>query len=299
MTVSGNQKYLLFSGCLIETQMPQVERLALDVLPQIGVPLERVEFSCCPEPIHVRGASQILWLTLAARNLCKAESQGLNILSLCNGCVNTLAQTNHILMTDQNLREEVNIGLAELGLEFRGTIRVKHFLHAIYDTLGINGVKDQIQKPLDFLRVATHPGCHLLNPKDAIGFDDPIDPVIFDQMINALGAETVEHETKTMCCGVSLATTGDRMGSYRAIRTKLEDVLRSGGDCIAVGCPFCFRQYDTGQRLFRSKLNLNHPVPVYNYLQLLALALGFPMDEVFLNQNKIRHPEHMKAFQEA
>lgn len=296
MTISDNQPYLLFSGCLIETQMPQIERLALEILPQIGIPLEQVEFSCCPEPIHVRGASQTLWLTLAARNLCKAEDLGFDIISLCNGCVNTLAQVNHILKTDQNLCEEVNVGLAELGLEFRGTIKVKHFLHAIYDRIGINGVKDQILRPLDFLYVAAHPGCHLLNPKEIIGFDDPNDPVIFDQMVEALGAETVEHETKTICCGVSLATTGDRTGSYHAIRTKVEDVQRCGGNCIAVGCPFCFRQYDTGQKLFRSKLR--KPIPVYNYLQLLALALGFPMEAVFLTQHKIKRPEHLKAFQE-
>ncbi len=47
--------YLLFPGCLIETQYPFLEKLAYNVLPRMGISLEREKgFLCCPEPIQFR-----------------------------------------------------------------------------------------------------------------------------------------------------------------------------------------------------------------------------------------------------
>ena len=75
----------------IETSKGAV--LAVETLPKIGIQLaDREEFACCPEPISFRGAADHTWLVLAARNLCLAEKRGANIISLCNGCENTLSQ---------------------------------------------------------------------------------------------------------------------------------------------------------------------------------------------------------------
>jgi len=44
------------------------------------------------------------------------EREGLNIMTLCNGCFGTLNKTNKLLKKD-NVREEINKYLKEIGME--------------------------------------------------------------------------------------------------------------------------------------------------------------------------------------
>ncbi len=41
-----------------------------------------------------------VWLVVGARNLSLAEAEGKNIVSLCNGCTNTLRGVKHQLQHD-------------------------------------------------------------------------------------------------------------------------------------------------------------------------------------------------------
>ena len=46
--------YLFFKGCTIPVKFPYLEKLALALLPSIGINLdESTQFSCCPDPIQV------------------------------------------------------------------------------------------------------------------------------------------------------------------------------------------------------------------------------------------------------
>ena len=72
--------YLFFKGCTIPASLPNVEKLALEVLPEIGINLiESDEFTCCPDPIRLQGANQYFWISTAARNITIAEEKKLNI----------------------------------------------------------------------------------------------------------------------------------------------------------------------------------------------------------------------------
>ncbi|MCG3217894.1 MAG: CoB--CoM heterodisulfide reductase subunit B [Candidatus Heimdallarchaeota archaeon] len=288
---------LLFTGCLIEVNYPYLEKLANDLLPKIGLGIsDRIEFMCCPEPISFRGATDYSWLVLAARNLCLAEQKGANIISLCNGCENTLAQANIMLQNDPELLEKVNRDLAEIGFNYKGTVKTRHFLQAIYEEVGLEKLKSFVTRPLSFLKGASHAGCHLLNPADILKFDDPLDPVVLDELMDALGIEVIDYEGKTLCCGVSLATADDREGSINALKTKLLATQKYDADCLIVGCPFCFKQYDVGQRLNRKRLDEVEPTPVYYYLQLLGLAMGLPFEETSISTHKIKSQAHMALF---
>jgi len=82
-------KFLLFLGCVIPYRLPSYEVSARKVLGKLGVELvEMPDFNCCGFPMDP--IDHELALTLAARNLSLAEQEGLNILTLCNGCFGTL-----------------------------------------------------------------------------------------------------------------------------------------------------------------------------------------------------------------
>ena len=72
------------------------------------------------------------------------------------------------------------------------------------------------------------------------------------------------------------------------MNAKLTDIHAAGADCIAVGCPFCFQQFDMGQLTTARKFGLEFRVPVLNYLQLLGLAMGYTAEQMQLGEHKIK-----------
>ena len=283
-------KYALFLGCFIPVRLPHIEAVARGVLPQLGIELADIDgFTCCPEPVGFL-TDRMTGLAMAARNICLAEETGLDIITLCNGCTYTLKQANETLKSDAALRARVNDVLAETGHEFKGTVDVLHFAQVLSRRVGLDGIKAVVKKPLTGLRVACHPGCHILSPPAVMGFDDPLDPVVLDGMVSALGAEPVDWDKKTGCCGWTLTNYGEREAANRLLGVKLDAMHTAGADCSTVICPQCFYQFDTGQMLAARELKLEYKVPTIYYLQLLALAMGRSLDESGIRQHRVKDP---------
>lgn len=286
---NSNHRFAFFRGCMIPVKLPHLEYVARQVLPRLGAQLVDLDgFTCCPDPVGFGAADPLTWIAIAARNLSLAEEQNLDVLSLCNGCAYTLRHAVHDLAGSPALRRRVNDILAETGHTYRGASQVKHFLPWLAQDVGLDAIRRAVRRPLAGLRVATHTGCHLLSPQYLHGFDDSEDPVVFDQLVAALGATPLDYQTKTLCCGIGFAVSGQPDPGAAALTAKLTDVHAAAADCIAVGCPFCFQQFDMGQLTAARKFNLDFKVPVLNYLQLLGLALGFDAEEMQLAAHKIK-----------
>jgi len=218
-----------------------------------------------------------------------AEEQGASIVALCNGCANTLAIANHQLLRNEKLREIVNNFLTGTSRRYHGTIEVKHFLKTLWADIGLEVLSRKIKRPLGEIKAATHSGCHLLSPEEVMQFDNPLDPTKFDKLVEILGAESIEYDQSTDCCGVSLALTGDHEAALHAVRDKLVNVYNNEANCLVVGCPFCFQQFDLLQSRAIKKFDLPFTVPIYNYLQLLGIALGYPVENMGFSAHKIRN----------
>ena len=283
-------KYLYFKGCTVPVKFPNLEKVANDVLPEIGIELvEDGQFSCCPDPVQVQGVNVKFWYATAARNLAIAEEQNMNIVTMCNGCLNTLAIVNHELKKDSKLKAKVNEVLKEIGMQYKGTIEVKHFMQVIKDEVGMENLKKQVKKPLSGLKIASHPGCHILMPEEVIKFDDPCDPVVFDQFIAALGATPVDYLSKILCCGVSLSLAGAKDSVNELLKKKLLDIKNAGADLVTTACPFCFNQFDMGQVVTARavpELKAN-PIPVLFTVELLGLAMGKSFEDIGASTHRI------------
>lgn len=198
-------KFALFLGCLIPFRLPSLESTARKVLNRLGVELEDIsEFSCCPNTIAVEAVNDEYWYFLAARNLALAEMRGLDILCLCSGCSESLKKANFELKKNPALRERVNSKLSEIGLKYNGTVEVKHYVETLIE-MGLDTIREKIVYPLRGLKVACHYGCHLLRPSEVILFDNPLNPVSLDKLVQVLGADTVDYENKMLCCGSGLS----------------------------------------------------------------------------------------------
>ncbi len=274
-------RYALFLGCLVPFRLPSLEITARKVLNKLGVELEDVyDFSCCPNTIAVEAVNDDYWYFLAARNLALAETRGLDILCLCSGCSESLKKANLELKKDKDLRQRVNSKLAEIGLNYNGNIEVKHFVELLIE-IGLDTINEKIIYPLHGLKIACHYGCHLLRPSEVILFDNPLNPVSLDKLCQVLGAETVDYETKMLCCGSGLSLV--ESGEALLLSKRKLDEVKEKADCLVVVCPSCFQQYDSAQKLMKKKPG----VPVFYYLELLGLALGLEPESMGLSTHKI------------
>ena len=281
----AENKYLMFLGCAIPYRVSAYEISSRKILQKLGVELvEMPEFNCCGLPLDP--VSHEMMLILAARNLALAEQKGLNVLTLCPGCAGTLKKVNKMLKEDKALREEINSHLKESWLEFKGTIEAKHIMQVLIEDVGIEKIKDAVVKPLTMLKVTEHNGCHILRPKEFIGFDDPEDPKTLKTLIEATGATCLDYMDETECCGAPSVGVNDKIALQLA-RDKLNHIKSVGAQALITICPFCHIMYDTNELRIEKMFNETYGVPVLHYPQLLGLAMGIPPEELAFNDLRV------------
>ncbi len=280
-------KYAFFLGCLAPVMSRQFELSARKVAKELGVELiDAEDFACCGFPI--KSVDQETALLLAARDLSVAEGMGIDICTICTGCASTLAEASKELTHDDVLREEVNEKLQKIGRAYKGKVKVKHFVRVLYEDVGPEKIRSQVKNSLEGLKLASHYGCHYLKPSDVFDkFEDPEFPRTLDELISALGAETVEYEDKTQCCGGVTLDIDDNIALAMAKR-KLDNVNAMGADAIVLMCPLCGSMYDRNQRVIERRFNVAYNLPVLFYPQVLGLALGIDPKDLELGMNRVK-----------
>lgn len=266
-------KFAFFIGCTIPYRVPFIETAIRKVLPEFEIELIDLPFACCPDPGGAQSFDSVAWHTLAARNLCLAEEQNLDIITACSGCFETLKVVNVHLKNDNKLKGKVNEHLKEVGHEFKGTIKVRHFAEVLYNDVGIDKIAAKVKKPLTNIKFASHTGCHFLKPPEILQMDNPERPVKLDELIEALGAKAVNYLNKLACCGAGTRSTDQDIAIAMA-HEKIVGAELSGADGLVTICPTCYVQFDIGQRLMAKQFEKTS-LPVFVYPELLGLAMGF------------------------
>jgi heterodisulfide reductase subunit B len=119
-----------------------------------------------------------------------------------------------------------------------------------------------------------------------VGFDNAVAPSLFDQLVEATGAESIDWPMKLECCGAPLWGINDRLSMDLTLK-KLTDGKKSGADYVCAACPYCHIQFDKVQKMILSQRNVNHPLPSILYTQLLGLSLGIDRKALGLEMNEI------------
>lgn len=277
----------MFLGCVIPYRIPSYEVSARKVLERLGVEVvEMPDFNCCGLPLDA--VDHDAMLVLAARNLCLAEKEGLDILTLCPGCAGTLRKVNKHLQEDKKLKERINLLLKEVGLEFQGgKIKVKHLIQALIDDVGLDRIKQEVTHPLSDLKVTEHNGCHVLRPAKYIGFDDPENPVLLKRLIEATGATCLDYMYETDCCGAPIIGVNDQIPLHLA-GDKLRNIKAVEAEALITVCPFCHMMFDINQPRIERVLEEKFGIPVLHYPQLLGLAMGFTPQELALDELRVK-----------
>jgi len=278
-------KFAIFLGCNIPIRLKQYETSSRAVLQALGVRLVDIrEFNCCGYPL--RNIDLKAFLLSSARNLALAEKENLNMLVLCKCGYGAFRMAERLMKENAELREEVNAILGKEDLRYEADTQIKHLLSVLFNDVGTEAIRERIARPYENLRIATHYGCHALRPSGVVEFDDPVAPTIFDQLVEATGAESIEWSMKLECCGAPLLGTNDEL-SRDFTEKKLADAKSAGANYLATGCPFCQIQFDTIKQTIQSEAGTNHHVPAILYPQLLGLCMGIDKAILGLHNTQI------------
>ncbi|MEO0094327.1 MAG: CoB--CoM heterodisulfide reductase iron-sulfur subunit B family protein [candidate division WOR-3 bacterium] len=279
-------KVVPFWGCMMPLKYPQMELAIRKTLPNLGVELVDIEgFTCCPDPIYFKSRDKMKWLTIAARNLAVAEETGLDVITMCSGCISTLKEAQYILAEDEELRNIVNQRLRKISKEYKGIVKVKHVTVMIRDDLGMGAVARSVKRPLTGIRVGIHYGCHLLKPSQIMHVDDADYPQILDDFVRAMGAIPVEHKERMLCCGKGCMDDELPLEMTESIFSAID---AENADCMGLICPTCFSSFDLGQLMIARKKGREFNIPVIYLFQLLGIAQGLKPEEVGLHTHRVK-----------
>ncbi len=308
-------KYALYTGCTARESTPELLSSTLAVAKKLGIEIVLLDEASCCGASHLQDFDEFLSLVLNARNICYAEKLGLPMITICNTCQLNTVMTKERLDNDPEMKAKVNEKLAEVGLEYKGTSTVRHFLYALIDDYGLENIREKVEVPLSHFNIAPFYGCHNLRPShihykhnaplapnSEIGegggesaiqevelmekytHESPYAPTSLDSLIEALEGKSVDYESKNKCCGFHVDLQAPETSNALS-GTALLDAIDNNADLMVTPCPLCQLNMDLKQESAGKQLGRDIELPVLHMPQMVALALGCSKEEIGLKFN--------------
>jgi heterodisulfide reductase subunit B len=256
-------KYSYYPGCSLHSAHKGYDLSCRAALEALGCELIELEdWNCCGATIYM-SIKKITSLAIATRNLALAEKAGMDIVTPCSSCYTVLNKAHRHVKESQELLDKVNTCLAEAGLEYNCTVRIR-------------------KKPLDGLKIANYYGCQIVRPEK--GFDDNEDPTSMENLFETIGGENVYYPCKLRCCGGMLMTTYED-AARKLSSDLLERAVENGAECIATTCPLCQMNLEAYQDKINKTYNTNYKMPILFFTQILGVALGLDEQQLGIDKN--------------
>jgi heterodisulfide reductase subunit B len=279
-----------YPGCTLKTNARNFEDSTLATAGALGLELvEPGRWNCCGT-VHALAKDDVMHHLAPVRNLIRVEElnaegavDGKKVVTLCAMCYNTLKRSNQVFNQDSDKRKKIRDIMTKETTPYSGGVEVIHYLEALRE-LGWDKVAAQVRKPLKGLRVAPYYGCLLLRPR-GIGIDDADSPTIMEDLLRALGAETVRFAYSQKCCG-SYHTVHMKEAVADLSHKILEQAEAAGADALVTACPLC--EFNLGPR--QAQVKQQYPsfgsIPVVYFTQLMALAFGLGDEATAFEANR-------------
>ncbi|MFW6129461.1 MAG: CoB--CoM heterodisulfide reductase iron-sulfur subunit B family protein [Candidatus Aminicenantaceae bacterium] len=275
-------KISYYPGCTLKNHAKNFEESALFSLEKFGIEADELpRWNCCGTVFSL-ATDDLIHHVAPIRNLVRVkESNSDRVLTLCSMCYNTLKRANERLKNDPESLEKVNNFMYREEIDYKCDVKVLHLLEILKEEVGLDKVAEKVTNPLKNLKIASYYGCMLVRPEE-IGLDDLENPVIMDNLVEALGATPVDFPYKTECCGAY--QTVDKIDIVvERTHNILNSAITSGAEMVIVSCPLCAFNLDHRQKDTIKKYPDFKHIPILYFTQALAIALGG--NESILNLN--------------
>ena len=271
-------RYALFTGCTAKQSTPEQYMSTMAVAEKLNIELvELTEASCCGAS-HLQDYDDFLSLVLNARNIAYAEKHGLTMVTICNTCQLNTAMTKHRLDNNADLKARVNEKLEEVGLEYKGTSQITHFLYAIIDDIGLDKIAEMVVTPLSQFNIAPFYGCHNIRPSELQNEthkspENAYNPTSLDDLIIACGGNNVDYDEKNKCCGFHAELQAPKTAAILT-GNAIAGAMDGDADWMVTPCPLCHLKLDTQTHHASEAIGREVALPVLHMQQMLGLALG-------------------------
>ena len=292
--MSSKMKFSYYPGCSSQGSAKHLDESLRAIAPRIGIELEELDdWNCCGASVGHIGGGSLPNTALTGRNLAKAQQQGKqDVVTGCAACYLNTHAGNEKIKSDVKLRRQVNDALSAADLSYDDDLQVRHMCEVIVNDVGMDKIREQVTNPLTGLKVAGYVGCQTVRPFSSTdgggNYDTYEDPDFLNDFTEACGAEAVDFNLKTSCCGGSVAVMSpDR--TLHLIRDILQAAEDAEADVITTPCPLCQTNVEMYQDAINKKFGTKFNIPVIFYSQLMAVAFGMDPDkDAALKRNTIR-----------
>ena len=262
-----------YPGCALHGSSNDYETSVRTCLSAMGVGLRELDDWICCGATAAHSLNHKLAVALPARNLGLAQREGMGeLLAPCPMCSMELIRASCALAASPELRKEIS---EIVEIDVQGGARVLNLIQ-VFQKIGIEAIAERVVRRLEDLRPACYYGCLLTRPPGALKFDDCEQPSSMESILSALGAQPVEWNYKTECCGAGM-TMADEKIVLELSHKILSNAAEHGANCMVVACPMCHVNLDMKQSDVDRRFGVHHDLVVYYLSDLVGLALG--MDE--------------------
>jgi heterodisulfide reductase subunit B len=269
-------KVVYYPGCSLSTTGRAYDLSARAVCAALGIELtEPTDWVCCGSSAAYK-TNRLLSLALAAENLNLATAADSGpLVTPCPYCFRRLYSAAREIGADAALRAQVD---AALGQPYAGDPGVQNLLGLLRYGIGLEAIRARVTRPLSGLRVVAYYGCALTRPPAGTGYDHPENPRSLDEVLAALGAEVIDWNYRTECCGAGLAVPRAAVVTGLVGRI-VEQARLAGAQSIVLACQLCHSNLDMRQAGAR--------VPILYFTQLMGLAFGLPEAALGLRHHRV------------
>ncbi len=282
MSDSISKTYTYYPGCSQMITNKAYDISTRSVAECLGIELiELDDWNCCGATAYVAIREKRSFV-LAARNLALAEASERELVTPCSACYVVLRKLNKYMKENSELRSEIRRALQAGGMDYSGTVRVRHFLDIVVNEVGEEEITSKVVNPLSGLKVAPYYGCQITRPFGEIDHEEF--PVALDRLVEWLGGDVVQFPLKTKCCGGFMMTTMPDVGEKLSGKI-LKLAKERGADCIVTCCPMCQMNLEGYQKAISSTMETDCSLPVLYFTQLTGSALGLDNEQLALSKS--------------
>jgi len=273
-----------YPGCALHGSSNDYEASLRACMKKLQVELKELDDWICCGATAAHNINKKLATALPARNLAIAERDGIGeVLAPCPMCSMELIKVRNELRDSESLRKEMT-GIVESPVS--GTTEILNLIQ-VFQQIGQERMVSETAKKLTEYKPACYYGCLLTRPPKDLQFDDCEQPNSMETLLQSLGAEPVDWNYKTECCGGGLTLADDAVILDLSGKI-LRNAKKHGANCMVTVCPMCHVNLDMKQSAIGKKLGEVLNLPVYYLSDLVGLALGLSEQELRIDKHFVK-----------
>ncbi len=279
--VSGaSERIAYYPGCSLHSTAKEFDESARAVCAELAIPIEEPEGWVCCGSSAAHRADPAAAVSLPMQNMALIEQSGYSEVTMpCAACYNrhqaALYEIRHAASHKDALDQQMDY-------QYQDRVKVTSLAETMLNFSGEETIRQHVQKPLAGLSAVCYYGCLLTRPPQVTGAAHPENPVFLDKAMAALGLQVLDWSYKTTCCGAAHSLT--RPDIVLDLSSRLINAAReTGADLIVVACPLCHTNLDARQ----FQMELEEPMPILYFTQVMALAFGLPKKAISLKMNLV------------